>query len=132
MITAMEPFRYRANDGIKMNVLDGWWPEAYDDENGWAITPHPELPAHVRDEREAGELLDLIEEQVVPLLYARNAAGEPDAWVKKSKASMKTILPRYNGIRMCMDYPRELNAPAIQHCDALARGNETRASQLAA
>jgi len=120
------------NGGINLSVLDGWWAEAYDGENGWAITPHPELPAHVRDEREAGELLDLIEEQVVPLFYARNAAGEPDAWVKKSKASMKTILPRYNGIRMCMDYLRELYAPAIRHCDALARGGGTSASELAA
>jgi starch phosphorylase len=78
------------------------------------------------------ERIDLIGEQVVPLFYARNAAGEPEAWVKKSKASMKTILPRYNGIRMCMDYLQELYAPAIRHGDALGRGDGTSASELAA
>jgi starch phosphorylase len=120
------------NGGVNLSVLDGWWAEAYDGENGWAITPHPELPAHARDAEEAGELLDLIERQVVPLFYARNAAGEPEAWVKKSKASMKTILPRYNGIRMCMDYLREFYAPAIRHCHALSHRGGTAASDLAA
>jgi len=119
------------NGGINLSVLDGWWAEAYDGENGWAITPHPELPANERDAREAGELLDLIEQQVVPLFYARNAAGEAEAWAKKSKASMKTILPRYNGIRMCMDYLREFYAPAIRHGDALSLGGGTGASDLA-
>jgi starch phosphorylase len=120
------------NGAINLSVLDGWWAEAYDGENGWAIAPHPELPANTRDAREAGQLLDLIEEQVVPLFYARNAAGEPEAWVKKSKASMKTILPHYNSIRMCMDYLREFYAPAIRHCDALSLEGGERASHLAA
>jgi len=120
------------NGGINLSVLDGWWAEAYDGENGWAITPHPELPANMRNAREASELLDLIEEQVVPLFYARSAIGEPEAWVKKSKASMKTILPHYNSIRMCMDYLREFYAPAIRHYDALSLGGGRAASELAA
>jgi starch phosphorylase len=119
------------NGGINLSVLDGWWAEAYNGENGWAITPHPELPSKERDTREAGELLDLIEEQVVPLFYTRNAAGEPEAWVKKSKASMKTILPDYNSIRMCMDYLREFYAPAIRHGEALSLGGGRAASDLA-
>jgi starch phosphorylase len=120
------------NGGINLSVLDGWWAEAFDGENGWAITHHPELPAHTRDTQEAGELLTLLEQQVVPLFYSHNAAGEPEAWVKKSKASMKTILPRFNGVRMSMDYLRELYAPAIRHCDALSLGGGAGASELAA
>jgi starch phosphorylase len=120
------------NGGINLSVLDGWWAEAYDGKNGWAITHHPELPANTRDTQESGELLTLLEQQVVPLFYSRNAAGEPEAWVKKSKASMKTILPRFNGVRMSMDYLRELYAPAIRHCDALTLGGGAGASELAA
>jgi len=120
------------NGGINLSVLDGWWAEAYDGDNGWAITHHPELPSHLRDTQEAGELLTLLEEQVVPLFYSRNGAGEPEAWVKKSKASMKTILPRFNGVRMSMDYLRELYAPAVRHCDALSLGGGAGASELAA
>jgi starch phosphorylase len=120
------------NGGINLSVLDGWWAEAYDGENGWAITHHPELPAKERDAQEAGELLSLLEEQVVPQFYARNAAGEPEVWVKKSKASMKTILPRFNGLRMSMDYLRDLYAPAIRHCDALSLDGGAGASELAA
>jgi glycogen phosphorylase len=118
------------NGGINLSVLDGWWAEAYDGENGWAITHHPELSAATRDTQEAGELLTLLEEQVVPLFYSRNVDGEPQAWVKKSKASMKTVLPRFNGVRMSMDYLRELYAPAIRHCDALSLGGGTGASEL--
>ena len=120
------------NGGVNLSVLDGWWAEAYDGDNGWAISPHPELPAQARDAQESGELLDLIEEQVVPLFYLRNAAGEPEAWVKKSKASMKTILPRFNGLRMSMDYLREYYAPAIRHCDAISLHGGSAASELAA
>jgi starch phosphorylase len=120
------------NGGINLSVLDGWWAEAYDGENGWAITHHPELPAQSRNAQEAGELLTLLEEQVVPLFYSRNSAGEAEAWVKKSKASMKTILPRFNGLRMSMDYLRELYAPAIRHCDELSLNGGTGASELAA
>jgi starch phosphorylase len=120
------------NGAVNLSVLDGWWAEAYDGENGWAITPHPELPPQARDAQEAGELLDLIEEQVVPLFYARNAAGEQEAWARKSKASMKTVLPRYNTIRMSMDYLRDLYAPAIRHGAALSRKSGAPAGELAA
>ncbi|MGA7950050.1 MAG: alpha-glucan family phosphorylase [Thiobacillaceae bacterium] len=119
------------NGGINLSVLDGWWAEAYDGENGWAVTPRPELSAQERDAQEAGELLSLLEDQVVPLFYSRNAQGEPEDWVKKSKISMKTILPRFNTIRMGMDYLRELYAPAIRHGDALGRNAGAGARELA-
>jgi len=120
------------NGGINLSVLDGWWAEAYDGENGWAITHHPDLPAYERDAQESSELLTLLEEQVIPQFYSNNAEGEPEAWVKKSKASMKTILPRFNGVRMSMDYLRDIYAPAIRHCDTLSLGGGSGASELSA
>ncbi len=119
------------NGAINLSVLDGWWGEAYDADNGWAISPHPELGAQTRDQQEATELLNLLEHQVIPLFYERSAEGEPEAWVKKVKASMKSVLPRFNNIRMAMDYLRDYYSPAIRHGRLLAADDGAAAKELA-
>ncbi len=120
------------NGAINLSVLDGWWGEAYDGENGWAINPHPELDPTRRDEQEARELLDLLEHQVIPLFFARNREGDRDAWVRRSKASMKTVIPRFNGIRMAQDYLRDYYAHAARHGARLAEAQGEGARALAA
>ncbi len=119
------------NGAINLSVLDGWWAEAYDGENGWAIVPHPELDPETRDAEEAMDLLDILEHQVIPLFYERNADGEPEAWINKSKTSMKTILPRFNAIRMAMDYVRGYYAPARDQGRLLAQDDAAGAKELA-
>lgn len=120
------------NGAINLSVLDGWWGEAYDGTNGWAIRPHPELDPESRDNQEASELLNLLENQVIPLYYARNADGEPEAWIERSKASMKSILPQFNSIRMTMDYLRDYYAPAKNHGRRLSVDDAAGARELAA
>jgi starch phosphorylase len=115
------------NGAINLSVLDGWWAEAYDGHNGWAITPHPELDPQTRELREAEALMNVLEYQVIPLFYTRNAHGEPQGWVRRSKASMKTILPRFNSIRMALDYLRDAYAPAARQARRLAEGAGARA-----
>jgi starch phosphorylase len=95
-------------------VLDGWWAEAWDGENGWAITPHPEFDQETREQLEAEELLNILEYQVIPTYYGRNEDGEPEDWIRTSKASMKSVLPRFNTIRMAMDYLRDAYGPAAR------------------
>ena len=74
------------NGVINLSVLDGWWGEGYNGENGWAITPHgPQYDSVYRDREEGQELLDILEKQVIPLYYARNGHGYSDGWVRKSK-----------------------------------------------
>ena len=102
------------NGAVNLSVLDGWWAEAYNGENGWAITPHPEFDQETRNKWEARELMNTLEYQVIPAYYSRNSDGEPEAWVERSKSSMKTILPQFNTIRMAMDYLRLSYSPAAQ------------------
>jgi starch phosphorylase len=100
------------NGAINLSVLDGWWAEAYDGENGWAIIPHPELSPADRTQEESAQLLNILEDETIPLYFARDARGKPEAWVRKSKTSMKSILPRFNSIRMATDYLQAYYDPA--------------------
>ena len=119
------------NGAINLSVLDGWWAEAYDGENGWAITPHPELDQQTRDRQEAEELLNILEYQVIPRYYARNKDGEPEAWITTAKASMKSVLPNFNTIRMAMDYLRDSYCPAAREGRRLRDDQASGATALA-
>jgi len=122
------------NGVINLSVLDGWWGEGYDAEadNGWAITPHgPETDPAYRDHEESQELLDLLEHSVIPLYFSRNGHGYPEAWVRKSKASMKTLMPRYNAQRMVMDYVRGFYGPAAAQNRKLSVDGGRPAAELA-
>ena len=121
------------NGVINLSVLDGWWGEGYNGENGWAITPHgPGYDRSYKDREEGQELLDILERQVIPLYYARNGSGYSEGWVRKSKASMKSILPRFNAQRMVMDYVRKYYSPARQQRLVLGGNDFARARELAA
>jgi starch phosphorylase len=120
------------NGVINLSVLDGWWGEGYNGDNGWAITPHPpETPAEQRNAEESRELLDLFEYDVAPLYYARGAHGYSEGWVRLSKASMKSLIPRYNAQRMVMDYAMKLYGPANWQQHALGTDSGAPARALA-
>jgi len=121
------------NGVINLSVLDGWWGEGYNGENGWAITPHgPQYDATYRDREEAQELLDIMEKQVIPLYYQRNGHGYSEQWVKKSKTSMKSLIPRFNAQRMVMDYVRNYYAPAKRQRLMMLGNNFARAKEVSA
>ncbi len=121
------------NGVINLSVLDGWWGEGYNGENGWAITPHDRhYDAAFRNQEEANELLDILEHQVIPLYYNRNGHGFSEGWVHMSKASMKSTLPLFNSQRMVMDYIRGFYAPAAEQGRALSRNRYKGARDLAA
>lgn len=103
------------NGGLHLSVLDGWWPEAYDGENGWAIGDGRvyEDPAY-QDYLEAEALYDLLEKEIVPLFYERTADGLPRRWISRMKASMRTICPKFNTNRMIEEYTRKLYIPAAR------------------
>jgi starch phosphorylase len=128
------------NGVVNVSVLDGWWEEGYDGSNGFAIKPaDPEYWAGLgrdaalarRDEEEGRQLLDILE-QVVPLYYGEHHAGCAPAWIRLSKNSMKTLIPRFNSARMVMDYLQEFYAPAARHTRKLSEDAAAAARELAA
>lgn len=93
------------NGGINLSVLDGWWAEAYDGSNGWAIGDGKDNPGNeAADLADAESLYGILEQQVVPLFYERDAQGVPHAWVRAMKHSIASCIPRYNSHRMVRDY----------------------------
>jgi starch phosphorylase len=120
------------NGVINLSVLDGWWGEGYDGANGWAIAPHgPLFDPEQRDREEAADLLDILENEVIPLYYERDHQGYSPEWVSLSKASMKSIIPRFNAQRMVMDYLRGFYAPARDQYKHLLQDDLAPARDLA-
>ena len=121
------------NGTLNLSVLDGWWAEGFDTRNGWGIFPHTEIEDRFeRDRREADELFTLLEEQVVPTYYERDEAGIPAEWVQMVKASMRSIIPRFNALRMLQEYSAGRYVPAAEHGRQLRRDNCAGARELAA
>src|SRR5690606_7391742 len=105
------------NGTINLSVLDGWWAEGYDGENGWAIPPsiNQEDPAE-RDRQDATTLYEILQDEVIPLYYARDPKlGYSPGWVDKCKRSMASVLPRFNSVRVLHDYARLFYGPASKH-----------------
>jgi len=95
------------NGGLNASVLDGWWEEAYDGENGWAISTPPGDP-HMQDDHDAAALLDLLEREILPLFYDRGPDGIPHGWLKRVKASMRTLIPQFSAERMLREYVEKM------------------------
>ena len=96
------------NGTLNLSVLDGWWAEAYDGTNGWAIDGTEDPNADAKDARDASALYDLLEKEVIPLFYNRDANGIPRGWVARMKASLKTIGPQFCATRMVDEYVRNI------------------------
>ncbi|MBI2993429.1 MAG: alpha-glucan family phosphorylase [Gammaproteobacteria bacterium] len=119
------------NGAINLSIMDGWWADGYNGHNGWALQPHASEPnPEVRRRLEAQELLDTLENEVIPL-YFRTGAGYPDEWVKMAKESMKSIIPRFNSERMVMDYINQFYIPSLQTSRRLRADNSAAALELA-
>jgi starch phosphorylase len=101
------------NGALNVSILDGWWAEAYDGRNGFAVgTGEVHADAGVQDERDALALFDVLEKEVIPLYYERDAEGLPRGWIARLKHAIRTLAWRYNADRMVIDYVRECYLPA--------------------
>ncbi len=120
------------NGVINLSVLVGWWDEGYNGENGWSINPHDtHYDADYRNREEAKELMDTLENLVLPLYFNRDGKGHSSGWVKMAKASMKSMISRFSSQRMMMDYVRGYYAPAARQQAQLGAENGTLARTLA-
>lgn len=100
------------NGALNFSVLDGWWREAYNGDNGWAIGPDADLDAEVQDEADAESLYTTLEKEIIPLYYSdRDAHDVPVKWVQRMKESMRTITPQFSTRRMLKEYVEKLYLP---------------------
>ncbi len=99
------------NGGLNLSVLDGWWEEAYDGRNGWAIESDSDLDPAEQDARDAEALYALLEDEIAPCFYDRDERGIPRDWVRRIKASLRTLAPRFGSTRMLEEYAAQAYAP---------------------
>ena len=119
------------NGVINLSVLDGWWDEGYEGDNGWAIKPASSaLDQSRRDREEAHTLYEILQDQVIPTYYRRGPQGFSPDWIRLAKRSISTILPRYNATRMLHEYVAKLYLPAAQHWRRYAERGFTAAREV--
>jgi starch phosphorylase len=111
------------NGALNLSILDGWWDEWYDGNNGWAI-PSADGVADPdrRDELEAAALYDLLGQSVAPLFYDRDGDGLPRRWLEMVAHTLRTLGPKAQATRMVRQYVTEFYLPAAQSSRALAAG----------
>ncbi len=119
------------NGGLNLSVLDGWWDEWYDGDNGWAIPSADGVDdLDRRDDLEATALYDLIEGEVAPRFYDVDDEGLPLRWIEMVRHTLKSLGPKVLATRMVRDYVNTLYTPAAQGARRVQDGGDA-ATRLA-
>ena len=119
------------NGGLNLSELDGWWAEAYSPEVGWAIgdgQEHGEDPEW--DAREADTLYTLLEAEVIPAFYERDASGMPNRWLERIRESMARLTPEFSATRAIREYTESHYLPAASRYRDRAADNGAVGSSL--
>jgi glycogen phosphorylase len=121
------------NGGINCSILDGWWDECYDGNNGWAIGSRDvhEDPEY-QDRVDASALYDLLEREIVPRFYDRSEGPIPRRWVERMKSSISALGEFVQARRMVRDYTDNSYEPGARHGEGMAADGYARARALAA
>lgn len=121
------------NGSLNLSILDGWWAEFFDGENGWAI-PSADAAGDSaeRDALEAASLYDLIEHRVAPRFYDRDDNGVPTRWVESIRHTLATLSPALSADRMVREYVERLYLPAAASAASLTADSAAGARELAA
>ncbi|HUF32874.1 MAG TPA: alpha-glucan family phosphorylase [Acidimicrobiales bacterium] len=120
------------NGALNCSILDGWWDEMFDGENGWAISSAEGIADLAkRDQVEADSLFALLEDQIVPMFYERTQGPVPRRWVQRVKTNLSSLGHQVSAARMVRDYVQQLYEPTAARADALASDGFARATALA-
>jgi starch phosphorylase len=120
------------NGVLNLSVLDGWWGEGYDGQNGWAIKPVAEnLDEARRSFEESHTLYELLQDHVIPTYYRRGDMGYSPEWIRMAKRSIATILPRFSSTRMVNEYLAKFYLPATRQGRRYAESDYELARRLA-
>ncbi len=118
------------NGGLNLSTLDGWWAEAYAPEVGWALGDTSDFNGAEHDTEDARHLYEIIENQVIPEFYDRDAGGFPRKWIARVRASMSMLTPRFSANRMIREYVERSYLPAAAGFRDRAADGGTLARQL--
>ena len=119
------------NGGINLSVLDGWWLEAFNGNNGWAIAPEiNEGTVEFQTSVDANSLYQLLENQIIPLYYAKPDGKLPLAWLQLMRESIRSVTPIFNTHRMVKEYTERLYLPAARSHENFAQNGCEPATQL--
>ncbi|MFP4621773.1 MAG: alpha-glucan family phosphorylase [Bacteroidales bacterium] len=112
------------NGAINFSVLDGWWAEAYNEKNGWAIgTGEIYEDQEYQDHVEAQHLYNTLENEIIPLYYKNKNGIIPEEWTNTMKESIKTVLARFSSHRMVKEYLEYTYKPALDNYNNLISNN---------
>jgi starch phosphorylase len=121
------------NGALNLSVLDGWWDEWFDGQNGWAIpTASDVADPERRDSLEAAALYDLLEKAVAPTFYSRDEHGLPRTWIGMIRHTLQTLGPKVLASRMVREYVERLYVPAWESAQAIQADSFALARHLAA
>ncbi|HJX97387.1 MAG TPA: alpha-glucan family phosphorylase [Chthoniobacterales bacterium] len=119
------------NGGINLSVLDGWWLEAFNGNNGWAIAPEiNDGTVEFQTSVDANSLYQLLENQIIPLYYAKPDGKLPLAWLQLMRESIRSVTPIFNTHRMVKEYTERLYIPAARSHENFAQNGCEPATQL--
>jgi glycogen phosphorylase len=119
------------NGGINLSVLDGWWREGYNGNNGWAIGAEiDDGPVEFQNEVDASSLYQLLQNQIIPLYYAKPDGKLPLAWLQLMRESIRSVTPVFNTQRMVKEYTERLYIPAAKSYEDFSRDGCGAATQL--
>ena len=122
-----------ANGALNVSILDGWWDEGFQGDNGWAIGSGEEYDNPVyQDDIESRALYDLLEETVKPLFYDRGEDDLPREWIRMMKRSIRTICPEFNAHRMVSDYIENCYVSSAKSYSDLKAGNYATLKEMVA
>ena len=111
-----------ANGIPSLSILDGWWDEGFNGRNGWAIGGRVTIgDEEAQDEADAAELYRILEEEVVPRFYERDADGLPAAWLATMRAAIEAAIWQFSTARMLGEYVERLYLPSVALPTASAR-----------
>ena len=120
------------NGGLNFSILDGWWVEGYAGDNGFAIGAGEEYSDMAyQDEVESRAILDILEQEIVPLFYKRGADGVPRGWLRMMKRSIASLTPVYSTGRMVAEYATTAYLPSAERWGRLSERKLGPARELA-
>jgi starch phosphorylase len=127
----MPPFEASGTSGMKaeingnpqLSVLDGWWIEGFNGKNGWAFGGDGNGNT---DSRDAQELYDILEKEIVPLYYRKDEAGVPHGWVRVMKESIKSTAKAFSSRRMAKEYALKFYQNALKLAFGIEDGGRVR------